>query len=61
MVKSVCMMLVYCPGLTCIHNARQYHSLVDFQLGVKLDAIAPPAKIFARSLPNATLAFASWQ
>ena len=42
MVKSLCMMLVYCPGLTCIQEGLQYHSLVDFQLGVKLDSISLP-------------------
>ena len=36
------MSLVYCPGLTCIHEAWQYHSLVDFQFGVKLDSISLP-------------------
>ena len=42
MVKSLCMALVYCPGLTCIQEGWQYHSLVDFQLGVKLDSISLP-------------------
>ena len=42
MVKSLCMTLVYCPGLTCIQEGWQYHSLVDFQLGVKLDSISLP-------------------
>ena len=42
MVKSLCMTLVYCPGLTCIQEGWQYHSLVDFQLGVKLDSITLP-------------------
>ena len=32
MVKSLCMTLVYCPSL----------SLVEFQLGVKLDSISLP-------------------
>ena len=41
-VKSLCMALVYCPGLTCIQERWQYHSLVDFQLGVKLDSISLP-------------------
>ena len=30
MVKSLCMTLVYCPGLACIQEGWQYHSLVDF-------------------------------
>ena len=34
------MMLVYCTGLTCIQEGWQYHSLVDFQIGVKLDSIS---------------------
>ena len=42
MVKSLCMALVYCPSLTCIQEGWQYHSLVDFQLGVKLDSISLP-------------------
>ena len=42
MVKSLCMALVYCPGLTCIQEGWQYHSLVDFQLGVKLNSISLP-------------------
>ena len=42
MVKSLCMTLVYCQGLTCIQEGRQYHSLIDFQLGVKLDSISLP-------------------
>ena len=41
-VKPLCMKLVYCPGLTCIQEGWQYHSLVDFQLGVKLDSISLP-------------------
>ena len=40
MIKSLCMTLVYCPSLTCIQEGRQYHSLVAFQLGVKLDFIS---------------------
>ena len=40
MVKSLCMTLEYCPGLTCIQEGWQYHSLVNFQLGVKLDSIS---------------------
>ena len=40
--KSLCMTLVYCPGLTCKQKSWQYHSLVDFQLGVKLDSIPLP-------------------
>ena len=40
MFKSLCMTLVYCPGLTCIQEGWQYHSLVDFRLGVKLDSIS---------------------
>ena len=55
MVKSLFMTLVYCPGLTCIQDGWQYHSIVDFQLGVQLDSIT---LAFARSFPNATLAFA---
>ena len=42
MVKSLWMTLVYCPGLTCIQESWQYHSLVDFRLGVKLDSISLP-------------------
>ena len=42
MVKSLCMTLVYCPGLTCIQEGWQYHSLVDFRLSVKLDSISLP-------------------
>ena len=42
MVKSLCMTLVYCPGLTCIQEGLQYHSPVDVQLGVKLDSISLP-------------------
>ena len=33
---------MHCPGLTCIQEGWQYHSLVDFQLGVKLDSILLP-------------------
>ena len=40
MVEYLCMTLVYCPGL--IQEGWQYHSLVDFQLGVKLDSISLP-------------------
>ena len=40
MVKSLCMTLVYCPGLACIQKGWQYHRLVDFQFGVKLDSIS---------------------
>ena len=36
MIKSLCMTLLYCPGLTCIEEGWQYHGLVDFQLGVRL-------------------------
>ena len=39
MVKSLCLTLVNCPGLTCIQEGLQYHGIVDFQLGVKLDSI----------------------
>ena len=42
MVKSLCIKLEYCPGLTCIQEGWQNHSLVDFQLGVKLDSISLP-------------------
>ena len=42
MVKSLCMTLVYFPGLTCIQDGWQYHSLVNFQLDVKLDSISLP-------------------
>ena len=42
MVKSLVMTLVYCPGLTCVQEGWKYHSLVDFQLGVKLDSISLP-------------------
>ena len=48
MVNSLCMTLVYCPGLTCIQEGWQYHSPVDFQLGVKLDPISLP-DIFTES------------
>ena len=41
-VKFLCMTLVFCPGLTCIQEGWQYHSLVDFQLGVKLASISLP-------------------
>ena len=42
MVKSLCMTLVYCPGLTCIQEGWQYHNFVDFKLGVKLDSMTLP-------------------
>ena len=42
MLKSLCMTLIYCPGLACIQECWQYNSLVDFQLGVKLDSISIP-------------------
>ena len=42
MVKSLGMALVYCPGLTCIYESWQYHSLVDFQLSIKSDSIPFP-------------------
>ena len=42
MDKSLCMMLVYTTGLTCIQEGWQYHSLIDFQLVVKLDSITLP-------------------
>ena len=42
MVKSLCMTLVYCLGITYIQDGWQYHSLEDFQLGVKLDSILLP-------------------
>ena len=42
MVESLCMTLVYCPGLTCKQECWQYHSFVDFQLGVKLGSITLP-------------------
>ena len=42
MVTSHCMTLVYCSGLTCIQEGWQYHIIVDFQLGVKLDLITLP-------------------
>ena len=32
----------FLPGLTSIQEGWQYHSLVDFQLGVKLDSITLP-------------------
>ena len=32
MLKSLDMTLVFCPGLTCILEGWQNHSLVDFQL-----------------------------
>ena len=41
-LKSLCMMLVHCLGLTCSQKGLQYHSHVDFQLGVKLDSISLP-------------------
>ena len=34
--------LLYCLGITCIQKGWQYHSLVDFQLGVKLDSFSLP-------------------
>ena len=40
MFKFLCMTLLYCSGPTCIQEGCQYHSLVDFQLGVKLDSIS---------------------
>ena len=40
MVKSLCMALVHCPGLTCIQEGWQYHSLVDFQLEIVVYASA---------------------
>ena len=55
MVKSLCVTLVYCPGLTCIQEGYQYHSLVDFKLGVKVPC---HPKTFALSLPEVTRAFA---
>ena len=42
MVTSLSMTLVYYPCLTCIQEGWQYHSLVDFQLGVKLDSVSLP-------------------
>ena len=42
MVKSLCMTSVHYPGHTCTEEGWQYHSLVDFQLGVKLDSISLP-------------------
>ena len=36
------MTLVYCPGITFIIEGWQNHSLVDSQVGVKLDSISPP-------------------
>ena len=42
MVEFLGMTLVDCPGLTCIYEGWQYHSLVDFQLSVKPDSIPPP-------------------
>ena len=42
MVKSLCKTLVYCPGLTCIQEGWQYHNLVEYLLGVKLDSISLP-------------------
>ena len=36
------MALVYYLGLPCIQEGWQYHGLVDFQLGVKLDSISFP-------------------
>ena len=38
--KSLCMTPVYCSGLTCIQEGWQYHSLVDFQIGIKLDSVS---------------------
>ena len=60
MFKSLCMTLVYCPGFTCIQEGtRQYHSLADFQLGVKLDSISPPDICRESSLVFAILAVTS--
>ena len=42
MVKSLGMALVYCPGLTCIQEGWQYHSLVNVQLSIKTDPIPFP-------------------
>ena len=42
MVKSLCMTLVYCQGLTCIQEGWQCDSLVDVQLGIKLDSLSLP-------------------
>ena len=42
MVKSLGMTLIYCPGLTCIKEGWQYHSLIYFQLSVKSDSISLP-------------------
>ena len=42
MIQSLCMTLVYCSDLTCIQEGWQYHSLVDFQLYVKLESISLP-------------------
>ena len=47
-VKSLCITLVQCPGLTCIQEGWQYHSHVDFLLGVRLDSISL-TDIFAES------------
>ena len=55
MVTFLCMTLVYCPGLTCIQEGWQYHSLVDFQLGVSLDSISLPD--IGTESSEATLAF----
>ena len=48
MVKSLCMALVYCPGLTCIQEGWQYHSLVDFQLGVNGRGLQLPLQPIGR-------------
>ena len=56
MVRSRGMTLVYCQGLICLTEGWQYHSPVHFQLIVQSDS-----KTFARSLPNAKLAFAALQ
>ena len=53
MVKSLCITLVYCPGLTCTQEGWQYHIFVDFQLGVKLDSISLP-DIFTESSKSHT-------
>ena len=54
MIKFLCMSLVYCPGLTCIQEGWQYHILVDFQLGVKLDSVSLP-DICTESLKSDTV------
>ena len=43
MIKSFSMNFIFCPDLTCVCKMRlQCQSLVDFQLGIKLDSFSFP-------------------